>query len=216
VSSKVHSPLWIPDNHRILIAKLHLDYFCGLKSDRAIKEALVKLPSGINATYDEILQQLCVKYPNSIDEIKRILQWLVGSIVLLTLRELAEAVSIRPDDVELDREGIANDLLDLAESCGSLITLRPGGLRPGSYKDPNGPADMLIPLAHSSVVEYLKVSHNIQTSLIRINAFRTSIIYLYHLRRNCSQGDLRLQLIEIEAHVKSKIALHRQVAPKNS
>ena len=59
-----------------------------------------------------------------------------------------------------------------------------------------------------SLAQYTDVS-------IGINAIRTSISYLYHLRRNCSQGDLGLRLTKIEAHVKSKIALYRQVAPKN-
>jgi hypothetical protein len=77
---------------RILIAKLQLDYICGLKSDRAIKEALIKLPFGIYQTYDEILYQLCSKRPDEIDDIKRILQWLVYSKVPLTLEQVAEIV----------------------------------------------------------------------------------------------------------------------------
>jgi hypothetical protein len=54
------------DHNRILIAKLHLGYVCGLKSDRAIKEALIKLPSGIYATYDDILRQICSKRPDDL------------------------------------------------------------------------------------------------------------------------------------------------------
>jgi hypothetical protein len=139
-----------------LIAKLHLDYLCGLKSDRAIREALVKLPSGINATYDEILQQLYSKHPDNVDEIRRMLQWLVGTIIPLTLEQLAEAVSIRPNDRKLDREGIATDLMDLAASCGSLVTIHTQSTRDSIYEDLRGPQVTLITLAHASVDEYLK------------------------------------------------------------
>jgi hypothetical protein len=130
-----------------LIAKLQLDYICGLKSDRAIKQALAELPSGVYETYDEILYELCSKGPGEAEEIKKILQWLVYSIVPLTLRELAEAVSIQPGDITLDKSGIATDVMDLAASCGGLVTLRSQDLR--------GSRITLITLAHASVEEYL-------------------------------------------------------------
>jgi hypothetical protein len=141
---------------RILIAKLQLDYLCALKSDRAIREALIKLPPGINATYDEILHQLYSKHPDNVDEIRRMLQWLVGSIIPLTLEQLAEVVSIRPNDRRLDREGIATDLMDLAASCGSLVTIRTQSTQDSMYEDLRSPQVTLITLAHASVEEYLK------------------------------------------------------------
>ncbi|RFU27044.1 hypothetical protein B7463_g9317, partial [Scytalidium lignicola] len=140
----------------ILIAKLQLDYICGLKSDRDIREALEKLPSGIYQTYDELLYQLCSKHPDDVENIVQMLYWLVGSMVPLTLEELAEAISIRPEDKFLDRFGIATDLLDLAASCGSLVTIRTIETSGGSYEDLRGPQITLITLAHASVEEYLK------------------------------------------------------------
>lgn len=106
-----------------MIAKLQLDYICGLKSDRAIKEALAKLPSGIYATYDEILLQLCAKHPDDIEDMRLILQCLQYSIVPLTLPQIAEILSIRPGDRTLDESGIVTDLMDLAASLGSLVTV---------------------------------------------------------------------------------------------
>lgn len=139
---------------RILIAKLQLDYVCGLRSDRAIKEALVKLPSGIFATYDEILHQLCTKNPDDVEDMKRILQWLVYSMEPLTLEQLAEIVSIRPDDRSLDESGIATDLMDLAACCGSLVAIHTQDTSSGQYEDLRGPLVTLITLAHASVEEY--------------------------------------------------------------
>ncbi|KAH8820079.1 hypothetical protein F5884DRAFT_865727 [Xylogone sp. PMI_703] len=140
----------------ILIAKLQLDYICGLKSDRAIKEALLKLPSGIYETYDEILYQLCSKNPDAVEDIVQMLYWLLGSMVPLTLEELAEAISIRPEDDSLDESGIVTDLLDLAASCGSLVTVRTIETDSGLIQDLRGPRISLITLAHTSVEEYLK------------------------------------------------------------
>jgi hypothetical protein len=140
---------------RILIAKLQLDYICKLKSDRAIKEALIALPSGVYETYDEILYQLCSNSPEEADDVKRILQWLVCSMVPLTLRELAEAVSIQPDDRMLDQSGIATDIMDLAASCGGLVTIRTQDTSESTYEDLRGPRITLITLAHASVEEYL-------------------------------------------------------------
>ena len=104
---------------------MQLDYLCGLRSDRAIKEALAKLPSGIYATYDEILRQLCTKNPDDVEDMRRILRWLVFSMEPLTLQQLAEIVSIRPEDRSLDESGISTDALDLASCCGSCLALVP-------------------------------------------------------------------------------------------
>ncbi len=145
----------VADKYRILIAKLQLDYLCGLRSDRSIKEALYKLPRGINATYDDILQQLCAKHPESIDEIRLILQWLIGSTVPLSLDQLAEAVSIRPGDNRLDRDGIATDAMDLAACCGSLVTVHTQDTDANYPDDLRGTRITLISLSHASVEEYL-------------------------------------------------------------
>jgi hypothetical protein len=134
---------------------LQLNYLCRLNSVRAIKEALNKLPTGVNATYDKIIQQLCTQYPENIEEIKTILQWLIGSRVPLTLNQLAEAVSIRPNDKSLDRDGIATDPMDLAALCGSLVTVHNQETNLSRRDDLRGAETILINLSHASVEEYL-------------------------------------------------------------
>ena len=76
-------------------------------------------------------------------------------MVPLTLRELAEAVSIQPDDRVLDQSGIATDVMDLAASCGGLVTIRTQDTSESTYEDLRGPRITLITLAHASVEEYL-------------------------------------------------------------
>jgi hypothetical protein len=155
-----YSTLLIPDLkfivYRILLAKLHLDFICGLRSDRSIKEALVTIPSTMYHTYDEILEQLMFKNPESIEDIKSILQWLAYSMVPLTLEQLAEAISIRPEDSSLDEAGIVTDAMDLVALCGTLVTAKPQNTSGGTYEDLRGPQITLITLSHASVEEYLK------------------------------------------------------------
>jgi hypothetical protein len=129
------------------LATLHLDYICALKSDRAIKDALIKLPSKIYTAYDEILDQLCHKNPESLDDLKSILQWLTYSIVPLNVRQIAEVISIREQDACLDETGIVTDYADLVALCGSLVTVASDNVNPGLS---------IIKLSHASVEEYLK------------------------------------------------------------
>jgi hypothetical protein len=129
-----------------------------LRNDRAINEALQTLPSSIYSTDDEILYKLCSQRPDEINNIKTVLQWLVGSFVPLTLNELAEAIAIRPTDRRRDESGIATELLDVAAICGSLITLRRQDTSNGIYEDLRGDDITLVSLSHASVEEYLKSS----------------------------------------------------------
>ncbi|KFY35817.1 hypothetical protein V494_05576 [Pseudogymnoascus sp. VKM F-4513 (FW-928)] len=169
----------------ILIAKLQLDYIGRLKSDRAIKEALIKLPSSIYETYDEILNQLCCKNPDDIQDIKRILQWLLCSRVPLTLEELAEAISIRPGDETLDESGIATDIMDLAACCGSLVNINTQMTSHGQYEDLRGPQVTLITLAHASVEEYFK-SGNIGRGM-SLDFYMDVEILHHELAKTCLQ-----------------------------
>lgn len=116
-----------------------------------------KLPITVYQIYDDILSGLVQKYPDAVEDIGRILRWLMGSMFPLTLDQLAEAVSIRPQDQYLDRSGIATDVLDLAAYCGALVTVHDQDSllegRPGSVKHAR---KTLITLSHASVEEYLK------------------------------------------------------------
>ena len=75
--------------------------------------------------------------------VKLILQWLVQAFYTLSLRELAEAVSINLADTFLDFDNVATDPEDLVALCGSLVVVE------RSHSPP------LVSLAHYSVEEYL-------------------------------------------------------------
>ena len=139
----------------ILIAKLLLEHICGLRTDRAIKDALKNLPSGINATYDEVLYRMYSTHQKDIHILQQILRLLVGCEVPLTLDQLAEALSLRPQDKALDRDGIPNDVQDLIACCGSLVTVTTQVTTEAMFPDLRGRRIDIVALAHASVGEYL-------------------------------------------------------------
>ena len=77
-------------------------------------------------------------------------------MVPLSLEQVAEIISMRTSDAELDQSGIATDLLDLADSLGSLVTLYTLDTRGNIYEDLRGPQVTFLTLAHYSVEEYLQ------------------------------------------------------------
>lgn len=126
-----------------LQAKLQLEYLCTMTTDGAIKRALKDLPHGLDRTYDDILQQIIAKNTGSLEDVRRVLEWLMERAEAMPLNCLAYAVSINPDDTSLEPDNIVTDPRDLAAMCGSLVIVE---LRYG---------ESTIKLAHFSVEEYL-------------------------------------------------------------
>jgi hypothetical protein len=122
---------------------VQLDYISTLMSDGAIKKALLNLPSGLDSTYEQILQRILCRSPDDAQMVKLIFLWLVQSYHHMTLQELAEAVSIQMMDTRLNFENVATDPEDLVALCGSLVIVD------RTSKPP------LVSLAHYSVEEYL-------------------------------------------------------------
>lgn len=121
-----------------------MEYLSNLGSDRAIKEALNVLPQGLEETYEGVLRRIISGNPGRVEEVKCIFRWLIGSEYILNLQELAEAVSINPEDTRLDPDGIVTDPEDLAALCGSLVTVN------RRFDPPE------ISFAHYSIEEYLR------------------------------------------------------------
>ncbi len=72
------------------------------------------LPRGLDETYTRILQKIQEESPDSVDCVKTILRWLIGTAEPLTLDQLAEAISIESFDTCRDSDAIATDPRDLA------------------------------------------------------------------------------------------------------
>lgn len=140
---------------RFLWASLQLNHICSLGSDREITSALNELPRGLDETYVRILANVKQNYPDRVDRLKQVLEWLLLAESRLSLQVIAEAVSIRPEDKQFEVEGVATNPETLVALLGSLITVQ--------VEDDASYARF----AHYTVEEYL-VSRRIQDTEVAV------------------------------------------------
>ena len=122
-----------------------------------LRKASESLPSGLEETYDRILNSIpeeCSNYA------VQILQWLAYSLRPLCIEELAEVVAI---DIHggpgrwFNRDALFAEPQDILGICSSLVTIEENvGWRENRHS--------IVKLAHSSVKEYL-VSERIRSQI---------------------------------------------------
>jgi ankyrin repeat protein len=84
------------------------------------------------------------QYPDRLDEIKSMLQWLVASESAVSTAQLAEAVAISRDDTALDFDRVYTDSDDVVEPISQLVLF-----------DTSVPGETVVKLCHFSLEEYL-------------------------------------------------------------
>lgn len=131
---------------RFLWAKIQLDQLSLLRSDKAIRKALEHLPRGLDETYVRILEKIQQENIDSIEDVKAMLRWLIGSTAPLTMHEIAEVIAIVPEDKYRNLDAVATDPRDILSLCGSLVV---------SESNPEIRHSPIVSLAHLSVREYL-------------------------------------------------------------
>jgi ankyrin repeat protein len=130
--------------NRFIWAKLQLDLISRLTSDKAIRDALYKLPRGLENTYIRLLEQVKDRNAENLEIVLKTLIWIVSSLNPLTLGQLTEAISIEPGDMQRDTEKMITDDRDLLEMLGSLVTVD------STQEDP------VVRLAHFTLDEFLQ------------------------------------------------------------
>lgn len=124
--------------------KCQIQYLCSMRSDKAIRGALQKLPKDLDDTYLRILEHMRSLPEECIANVQKVLQWLVRGKKTLTLPQIAEAIAIDLDDddacEQMDFDAVMTDPEDVLEHCGSLVTVS---------------AHLEVSLAHYSVQEFL-------------------------------------------------------------
>ncbi|KAH8911152.1 hypothetical protein BR93DRAFT_322414 [Coniochaeta sp. PMI_546] len=126
-----------------LQAKLHLGIVNNARSARDLRAVMRSLSDGYEATYEKILMTIQEHNSQSLDEIKLLLQWLVVGFGPMSTAQLAEVVSIRPQDDSLDFEGIPANVNEVIAPISQLVvTRRVGGV-------------LLVYLLHKTVKEFL-------------------------------------------------------------
>ncbi|KAF8537946.1 hypothetical protein BDD12DRAFT_844729 [Trichophaea hybrida] len=101
-------------------AKCTLDEISRLRNDKAIKQALKKLPPDLNETYQRILDGIS---PDDKELALRIVRWLTLSLQPMQIGALIEGIALELEDTALDPEKFLNDPEDICDICGSLVEL---------------------------------------------------------------------------------------------
>src|SRR5947209_3250242 len=122
-----------------------------MRTNRAIKEALKKLPVGLDDTYERILSSIG---DDDFEIASKSLRWLVHSARPLSLEELAEAITVVPNQDKLDENARLTNPDVLFEILSSLLSATPKS----------------VGLSHFTVREYLS-SDRILSASPRISRY---------------------------------------------
>jgi hypothetical protein len=150
-----------------------------------ILEALENLPIGLDATYNQILNSINIRFQA---QVINSLKWLAFSKRILTVKELCEIFIINPDkDVAFDEKARLFSPLDILKYFSGLI-----------ITEKNAIGDDKVRLVHFSVKEYL-TSQRIGEgsfsafSFTNVNAHMhialSCLAYLQHINANFETTD---------------------------
>ncbi|OAL53394.1 ankyrin [Pyrenochaeta sp. DS3sAY3a] len=99
---------------------LQIQALCDMKTDQAIKEALLDLPQDLSATFERILRK---SKSQGQSYQTQILHLVLAAERPLTTEELREALSVVPGNSEWDPAKLLNDVNSALACCGCLITI---------------------------------------------------------------------------------------------
>ncbi|KAI1074797.1 hypothetical protein F5B20DRAFT_426973 [Whalleya microplaca] len=105
-----------------LLAQLHLDSLVGIRSPKAVRAALAKLPSGTFETYDEALKRIDAQVVDQVELAKQTLSWIVCAHRPLTTTELRHALAVEIGEPELDDENMS-EIDDIISVCAGMVTV---------------------------------------------------------------------------------------------
>ncbi|KLJ13681.1 hypothetical protein EMPG_11394 [Blastomyces silverae] len=108
-----------------LLAQLHLQSLCGLRSPKAVKLALKNLRKGVDAydhAYHEAMQRIKAQVPGSRELAIEALSWIILARRPLSVTELLHALAVEIGESTLDEENIS-DVDHLVSVCVGLVTV---------------------------------------------------------------------------------------------
>lgn len=118
-----------------------MDYLCELPNDAARRKALTSLPPDLNSTYERILERVNASNTEVQKLVQSSLRWIICSRRPLSIKALCEATSINEEDIQLDREAVADED-EILHWCSSLVRKSASGFG--------------LELAHFTVKEFLE------------------------------------------------------------
>jgi ankyrin repeat protein len=97
---------------------LQIQSLCGMKTDRAIREALSDLPKDLSETFSRILRKSGSSDPSLQ---AKTLQLVLAAQRPLTTHELREALSVTPGDANWDSSRMLNNIYSALACCGCIL-----------------------------------------------------------------------------------------------
>ncbi|KAF2267556.1 hypothetical protein CC78DRAFT_456743 [Lojkania enalia] len=160
--------------------RCQVDQLQKLKTDKAIRNSLNKLPKGLDETYSRMLENLQAQHDEEdIIYIQRLLRWLTHAVRPLKVTELAEAIAIEPGQENYEEEAVLTDPMDLLRYGEGLVVLKSGRVH----------------LSHFSVREFLvsptvqKLTPMFYMGILESNAELASTCLTYLNLNEFSKGD---------------------------
>jgi ankyrin repeat protein len=117
---------------------LQIQSLCGMKTDRAIREALADLPKDLSKTFARILRKSGISDPPLQ---AKTLQVVLAAQRPLTTDELREALSVTPGDTNWDPSQMLNNVYSALACCGCILMV--------------DEEELTVRVVHHSVKQYL-------------------------------------------------------------
>jgi hypothetical protein len=89
---------------------------------RAVREALEKLPQGLDETYDEVIERIHSQEDDDVQLAMSILTWVSYSLKPLTVKELQHALAVEPDSKAIDEEALLDETI-MVSVCAGIVTI---------------------------------------------------------------------------------------------
>ena len=161
-----------------------IDYMCELNNDKERREALDSLPPTLSESYERILTRVKASNPSNQRIVQRALRWIAYVREPLSLRALAEAVSIEIGDEHLDPEAIV-DTTAILKWCSSLVRLSSTSYRSPTSEGGVSRDDSIIEFAHFTVKEFLLRIDPGDRNRLQAYSLKLSEIIAVDLTRTC-------------------------------
>ena len=104
------------------MAKLHMDSLTKQPHRKALRLALNNLPPELDETYNEALTRISSQDKEDTKIAHQVLGWIIHATRPLTMKQLQHALSVEPEQTELDEETLIDEEL-LISTCLGLITV---------------------------------------------------------------------------------------------
>ncbi|KAJ7270190.1 ankyrin repeat-containing domain protein [Mycena rebaudengoi] len=103
-----------------LAAKLHIDSLTGKHTVKAVRKALINMPSDLTLVYDEVMQRIEAQGEDDRTLAYRTLSWIYNAKRLLLVSELREALAVEAGTHKLDLDNIL-DMVTVLSVCVGLV-----------------------------------------------------------------------------------------------